>query len=80
MKNIENIKIVKTEVATEGVLKNLAKFTGKQLCRSLFVNTVAGLTQGSNAIKKTLKQVFTVEFFKIVKNGLFTVYLPWLLL
>ena len=80
MKNIENIKIVKTEVVTEGVLKNLAKFTGKQLCRSLFVNTVAGLTQASNAIKKTLKQVFTVEFFKIVKNGLFTVYLPWLLL
>ena len=80
MKNIENIKIVKTEVATEGVLKNLAKFTGKQLCRNLFVNTVAGLTQASNAIKKTLKQVLTVEFFKIVKNGLFTVYLPWLLL
>ena len=27
----------------ESVLKNLAKFTGKNLCRSLFFNKVAGL-------------------------------------
>ena len=27
----------------KGVLKNLAKFTGKHLCQSLFFNKVAGL-------------------------------------
>ena len=29
----------------KGVLKNFAKFTGKHLCQSLFVNKIAGLTE-----------------------------------
>ena len=45
----------------KGVLKNLAKFTGKHLCQSLFFNKVAG--QACNFIKKeTLAQVFSCEF------------------
>ena len=28
---------------SRGVLRNFTKFTGKQLCQSLFPNTVAGL-------------------------------------
>ena len=29
----------------KGVLKNFAKFTGKHLCQSHFVNKIAGLTE-----------------------------------
>ena len=45
-------------------LKNLAKFTGKTLCQSLFLNKVAGS-------KETLAQVFPFEYCKISKNTLF---------
>ena len=40
-----------------GVLKNFAKFTGKHLCGSLFINKVA--------------QMFSCEFCKIFKNTYF---------
>ena len=44
-------------------LKNLAKFTGKHLCQSLFLK------------KETLAQVFFCEFCEIFKNTFFTEYL-----
>ena len=54
----------------KGVLRNFAKFTGKHLYQSLFVNKVAGLT--CNFIKKeSLAQVFSCEFCKIFKNTFF---------
>ena len=34
-----------SEEATKDVLRNIAKFTGKLLCRSLFFNNVAGLCE-----------------------------------
>ena len=50
-----------------GVLRNLAKFTGKHLCQSLFLNKFI-----NNFIKKeTLAQVFSCEFYEISKNNLF---------
>ena len=61
----------------KGVLKNLAKFTGKHLCESLFFNKVAGLVSfliklqawACNFIKKeTLAQLFSREFCEISKN------------
>ena len=53
-----------------GVLKNFAKFTGKQLCQSLFFNKVAG--GACNFIKKeSLAQVFSCEFCEISKNTFF---------
>ena len=55
----------------KGVLENLAKFTGKHLCQSLFFNKVA--VQACKSIKKeTLAQVFSCEFCQIFKNRLFT--------
>ena len=42
-----------------GVLRNIAKFTGKHLCQSLFIK------------KETLAQVFSCEFFDISKNTFF---------
>ena len=43
----------------KGVLRNLAKFTGKQLCQSFFFN------------KETLTQVFSCEFCEISRNNFF---------
>ena len=51
----------------KGVLKNFAKFTGKNLCQSLFFNKVAGLSK-----KETLGQVFFCEFCETAKNTFFT--------
>ena len=47
----------------KGVLRNLAKFTGRHLWQSLFFNKVAGLIE-----KETLAQVFSCEFCQISKN------------
>ena len=49
----------------KGVLRNFSKFTGKQLCQSLFFNRVADAA--CNFIKKeTLAQVFSCEFEKFL--------------
>ena len=44
----------------KGVLRNFAKFTGKHLCQSLFLNKVAGL--------RSKVQVFPCKFCEISKN------------
>ena len=44
----------------KGVLRNIAKLTGKNLCQSLFFNKVAGL-------RKKKRQVFSVNFVKFLK-------------
>ena len=49
----------------KGVLKNFAKFTGKSLCRKIFLNKVAGSPQ-----------VFSCEFCEIFKNSYFVEHLP----
>ena len=54
------------------VLKNLAKFTGKHLCQSLFFN---------NFIKKRLwDRCFPMNFAKFLKTPFLTEHLRWLLL
>ena len=55
----------------KGVLTDFAKFTGKHLCQSLFLNKVErpGGLKAYNFIKKeTLAQVFSCEFCEISKN------------
>ena len=63
----------------KGVLRNLAKFTGKHLCQSLYFDNVAGLRAATllkqillhrcNFIKiDTPAQVFSCEFCQISKN------------
>ena len=47
----------------KGVLRNLAKFTGKHLWQSLFFNKVKDLIE-----KETLSQVFSCDFCQISKN------------
>ena len=69
-------------------LRNFAKFTGKHLCQSLFLNKGAGRglhwvsfliklqAESCNFIEKeTLAQVFSCEFCEISKNTFFTEYL-----
>ena len=50
----------------KGVLKNFTKFTGKQLCQSLFFNKVE---------KETLAQMFSCELCEISRNTFFTEHL-----
>ena len=60
------------------VPRNFAKFTGKHLCQSLFLNKVEGKQQAEtfNFIKKeTSAQVFSCEFCGISKNTFFTEHL-----
>ena len=47
----------------KGVLRNLAKLTGKHQWQSLFFNKVAGLIE-----KETLAQVLSCKFCQISKN------------
>ena len=50
-------------------LRNLAKFTGKQLCQSLFFNKADGLKPGT-ILKKTLAHVYFSEFLQHFYNRL----------
>ena len=61
------------------ILKNFAKFTGKQRCQGLFFNKVAGLIPATLLKKETL-QVFSCEFCQIFQNTFFTEHLLWLFL
>ena len=57
-----------TEAATEGFLKNFAKFIGKRLCQSLFFNKVADL-RPANLLKKRLRhKCFSVNFVKFLRT------------
>ena len=49
------------------VLRNFAKFTGKHLCQSRFLNKVPVL-RPATLLKKTMAQVFSCEFCEIFKN------------
>ena len=54
----------------KGVFKNFENFTGKQLCRGLFFNKVAGAAC-SFIKKETLAQAFSCKFCEIFKNTFF---------
>ena len=56
----------------KGVLWNFAKFTGKQLCQSLFFNKVAG--------NRLWHKCFTVNFAKFLRTPFLKEHLRWLLL
>ena len=66
-------------VLLKGVVKNFAKFTGKQLCRSLFFNEVAGLKPATLLEKDTGTGV-SCEFCEVFKNTFLIEHLCWLLL
>ena len=76
----------------KGVLEKFAKFSGKHLCQSLFLNKVAGLRpaislkKDSDAGKKKRlcfikkRLCFPVNFVRFLRTSLFSEDLRWLLL
>ena len=75
-----------TEAATrrcsvkKGVLKNFAKFTGKHLCSSLFLNKVAGLRPVTLFKKRLWHRCFPVNFAKFLGTPLLQNTYGWMLL
>ena len=64
----------------EGVLRNFAKFTVKQMCQSLIFNTVAGLRPATLLKKRLWHRCFSVNFAKFLRTPFLTEHLRWLLL
>ena len=52
----------------KGVLRNFAKFTGKHLCQSLFLNKVAGLKPATLLKKRLWHRCFPVNFAKFLRT------------
>ena len=61
-----------------GVLKNFAKFAGKQLCQGLFFNKVADLSPATLLKKRLWLRRFPVDFAKFLRTPFFTEHLSWL--
>ena len=51
----------------KGVLRHLAKFTGKHLCSSIFFNKVAGLRSATLLKKGLWRRCFPVNFAKLLR-------------
>ena len=70
-KSIQPVRTSQRRCSMEiGVIKNFAKFTGKHLRQSVFLNKVTG-----HFLKKSLAQVLSHEFSEIFKNTYFTEHL-----
>ena len=52
----------------KGVLRNVAKFTEKHLCQSLFFNKAAGLKPATLLKKRLWHRCFPVKFAKFLKT------------
>ena len=63
-----------------GVLRNLAKFTGKHLRQILFFDKVAGLRPATLLKKRLWHRCFPVNFAKFSRTTFFKEHLRWLLL
>ena len=64
----------------KSVLKNLAKFTGKDHCQSLFFIKVDGLRPGALLRKRLWHRCFPVNFAKFVRTAFLIEHVRWLLL
>ena len=52
----------------KGVLRNVAKFTGRHLCQSLFFNKVASLRSATLLKKRPWHMCFPVNFAKFLRT------------
>ena len=62
------------------VLRNFTKFTGKHLCRSLFLGKVAGLKLATLLKKRVWHKCFPVNFANFLRTPFFIEHLWWQLL
>ena len=53
---------------TNGVLKNIVKFTGKHVCKSLFLNKFAGRKPATLLKKRLWHRCFPVNFAKFLRT------------
>ena len=58
-------------VCKKGVLENFAKFTGKNLCQSLFFNKVEGLRPASFLKTRLWQRCFRVNIVKCLRTPSF---------
>ena len=72
--------IQRQKQSSGGALKNFAKFTGKQLCKSLFFNKVAGLRPVTLLKNRLWHWYFPVNFAKFLRTPFLNEPLRWLLL
>ena len=63
----------------KGVLSNFAKFTGKHLCQSLFLNKVTARKPAALLKKRLLHRCFLANFAKFLWTPFLTENLRWLL-
>ena len=59
----------------KGVLKNFAKFTGKQLCQTLLFNKVTGLRPATLLKKRLWRRCFPVNFANFFRTPFLTEHL-----
>ena len=52
----------------KGVLRNFAKFTGKDLCQSLFFNKATDLRPATSLINMLCRRCFPVNFAKFLRT------------
>ena len=64
----------------KGVIKNLAKFTGKHLCWSIFFKKVSGHSPATLLKKRLQHRCFPMSFAKFLTAPFFIDNLLWLLL
>ena len=67
----ENIRFLKQPpevLCKKGVLTNFTKFTGKDLCQSLFFNKVAGLSPATLLKKRLWYRCFHVNFAELLRT------------
>ena len=64
----------------KGILRNFAKFTGQNLCESLFFNEDAQLRPATLLKKRLWHRCFPVNFVKLLRTPFFTEQPFWLLL
>ena len=64
----------------KGVVKNFAKFTGKHLCWSLFLNKVTGFKTATLLKERIQHKCFPVNFSKLLTVAFFTEQHWWVLL
>ena len=68
----KNVKKHPPEVlCKKGVLRNFTKFTGKNLCLSLFFNKVTDLRPATLSKKRLWHRRFPVNFVKFVRTPFF---------
>ena len=55
----------------KGILKNVAKFTGKHLCQTLFFNKFAGFRPATLLKKRLWHRCFPVNIVKFLRTPFF---------